>query len=130
VAQRITAKPGDLSLLGVSVQYYGKPQIVGKLNPAVFWPRPEVDSAIIMIDPYLQPIVSVPNDEVFFKVVRAGFSQKRKQLRNSLAGGLQLKSQQTEELLVNAKLDPARRAETLVLEEWAMLTRAYDEVYG
>jgi 16S rRNA (adenine1518-N6/adenine1519-N6)-dimethyltransferase len=130
VAQRITAKPGDLSLLGVSVQYYGKPQIMGKLNPAVFWPRPEVDSAIIMIDPYLQPIVSVPNDEVFFKVVRAGFSQKRKQLRNSLAGGLQLKSQQTEELLVNAKLDPARRAETLVLEEWAMLTRAYDEVYG
>lgn len=124
VAQRITAKVGDLSLLGVSVQYYGKPSIVSRLNPAVFWPRPDVDSAIVLIEPYTSPIVDVPSDEVFFRVVRAGFSQKRKQLRNALSSGLGIKASDTEELLARADLNPTRRAETLTLEEWASLARA------
>ncbi|MFQ3648375.1 MAG: 16S rRNA (adenine(1518)-N(6)/adenine(1519)-N(6))-dimethyltransferase RsmA [Anaerolineae bacterium] len=124
VAQRITAKPGDLSLLAVSVQYYGKPTLIGKLNRAVFWPRPDVDSAILQIDPYRAPIIDVPSDDVFFAVVRAGFSQKRKQLRNSLSTGLALKPEQADAVLLAAGLDPQRRAETLTLAEWGALTRA------
>lgn len=124
VAQRITAKPGDLSLLAVSVQYYGKPTLISKLNRAVFWPRPDVDSAILQIDPYRTPIIDVPSDDAFFAVVRAGFSQKRKQLRNSLSTGLALKPEQADAVLLAAGLDPQRRAETLTLAEWGALTRA------
>lgn len=124
VAQRIVAKPGDMSLLAVSVQYYGKPMIMGRLNPAVFWPRPEIESAILLVDPHRAPIVDVPSDEAFFRVVRAGFSQKRKQLRNSLAGGLGIRTLQSEALLQAAEVDPARRAETLTLPEWARVANA------
>lgn len=123
VAERLVAQPGDLSLLGVSVQYYGKPRIAGRLKPAVFWPRPDVDSAIVVIDPYITPVVDVPSDDDFFRVVRAGFSQKRKQIRNALSGGLHLKASEADVLLNAAGIAPSRRAETLSLEEWAALTR-------
>lgn len=128
VAERIVAEPGDMTLLAVSVQYYGHASIVSKLNPAVFWPRPGVDSAILNIDPYETPIVDTPSDEAFFRVVKAGFSQKRKQLRNSLAGGLHMKSKDVALYLEAAHIDPSRRAETLTLEEWAALTRAFEAV--
>lgn len=124
VAQRICSQPGDMSLLAVSVQYYGKPQIVGRLNPAVFWPRPGVDSAILRIDTYDQPIVAAPSDRAFFRVVKAGFSQKRKQLRNSLSGGLSVKSSVADQYLQAAEIDSTRRAETLSLEEWSRLSFA------
>lgn len=127
VAQRVTASPGDLSLLAVSVQYYGTARIVSKINKAVFWPRPDVDSAILVIDPYTQPQVDVPSDELFFRVVRAGFSQKRKQLRNALAGGLHLPTEAAEADLRRAGIDSQRRAETLTLPEWAALTRVFAE---
>jgi 16S rRNA (adenine1518-N6/adenine1519-N6)-dimethyltransferase len=125
VAERITAQPDDMSLLAVSVQFYGKPQIMARLNPAVFWPRPEVDSAVLRIDTYQKPPVDVPDENIFFQVVRAGFSQKRKQIKNAISGGLRLKPSEAEALLLSANLDPKRRAETLTLEEWAALTRAY-----
>lgn len=125
VAERLTAKPGDMSLLAVSVQFYGRPSLVSKLNPAVFWPRPEVESAVLRIDTYDKPPVDVPSTDLFFRVVRAGFSQKRKQLKNALAGGLALNSTTTLTLLEAAGIDAKRRAETLTLEEWAALTRAY-----
>jgi 16S rRNA (adenine1518-N6/adenine1519-N6)-dimethyltransferase len=128
VAQRICATPGDMSLLAVSVQYYGKPEIISKLNPAVFWPRPGVNSAILRIDCYDRPLVDVPSDELFFRVVKAGFSQKRKQLRNSLSGGLQVKSRVAEDYLDAARIDSTRRAETLTLEEWGRLTHAVAEI--
>lgn len=130
VAQRICAKPGDMTLLSCSVQYYGNPQIVSKLNPAVFWPRPGVDSAILRIDTYLQPVVKTPSDELFFRVVKAGFSQKRKQLRNSISGGLQVKSKIAKAYLDAAGIDSMRRAETLTLEEWAALSWAVAEAEG
>ncbi|MEO1646166.1 MAG: 16S rRNA (adenine(1518)-N(6)/adenine(1519)-N(6))-dimethyltransferase RsmA, partial [Chloroflexota bacterium] len=87
VAERICAKPGNMTLLSNSVQYYGEPEIVSKLSPAVFWPRPNIDSAILRIETFEQPRVAVPDDKLFFRVVKAGFSQKRKQLRNALSGG-------------------------------------------
>src|SRR5262249_34673621 len=87
VAERLIAKPGDMSLLTVSVQFYGKPTIVTRLNPATFWPRPDVASAVVRIDVYDQPPVDVPSEQLFFRVVRAGFGQKRKQLKNSIGAG-------------------------------------------
>jgi 16S rRNA (adenine1518-N6/adenine1519-N6)-dimethyltransferase len=109
------------------VQYYGKPRLASRINKAVFWPRPDVDSAIVRIDTYAQPIVDVPSDDAFFRVVRAGFSQKRKQLRNAIASGLNIKSEVAEHYLQTAGLDPQRRAETVTLAEWAALTRIIDE---
>lgn len=124
VAERITATvKTEMSLLSVSVQYYGQPRILSRIKPAVFWPRPDVDSALVLIETYAQPPVAVPDDKSFFKVVRAGFSQKRKQLRNALAGGLTIKTDRAENYLQAAGIDSQRRAETLTLEEWAALTR-------
>jgi 16S rRNA (adenine1518-N6/adenine1519-N6)-dimethyltransferase len=128
VAERIIAKPDDMSILSVSVQFFGRPQIAARLKPSVFWPRPEVDSAVVRIDTYDQPIVDVPNNQMFFRVVRAGFGQKRKQLKNSLASGLGLNADQTATIFDTSKIDSRRRAETLTLNEWALLTRAYDSL--
>ncbi len=123
VAERMVAKPGDMTVLAVSVQFYGKPKIVSKIGAAAFYPQPDVASAVVRIDVYPQPIVDVPGDEAFFKVVRAGFGQKRKQLKNSLGDGLQMTHATAAEYLTAAGIDPMRRAETLSLEEWAALTR-------
>ncbi len=125
VAERVAARVGEMSLLAVSVQFYGKPSLVSKLNPAVFWPRPDVESALLRIDTYDKPPVDVPDSQTFFRVVRAGFSQKRKQLKNALSGGLAINSNATAALLEAAGIDAKRRAETLSLEEWAALARAY-----
>jgi 16S rRNA (adenine1518-N6/adenine1519-N6)-dimethyltransferase len=124
VAERLIAKPNDMSILSVSVQFFGQPKIAMRLNPSVFWPRPEVDSAVVTIETYATPLVDVPDTKSFFRVVRAGFGQKRKQLKNSLGSGLGLDSNQTTSLCEQAGIDPRRRAETLSLEEWASLTRA------
>ena len=126
VAERIIMQPPDMNSLAVFVQFYGKASIVNRLKPGVFWPRPEVDSAVLQIDTYPEPPVDVPSNKTFFQVVKAGFSQKRKQLRNSLSGGLQIKSKQAAQLLDEAGIDSKRRAETLNLEEWAALAHVYD----
>jgi len=124
VAERLVAAPGEMSLLAVSVQFYGQPRIVMHLNPAAFWPRPDVESAVVRIEVYPAPLVVVPDEQLFFRVVRAGFGQKRKQLRNSLSAGLHLDKAQADLLLSGVGVDPQRRAETLSLEEWAAITRA------
>ncbi|MEO0560515.1 MAG: 16S rRNA (adenine(1518)-N(6)/adenine(1519)-N(6))-dimethyltransferase RsmA, partial [Chloroflexota bacterium] len=85
LAERICAAPGDMSILAVSVQFYGQPHLVSRLSNGVFWPRPEVDSAILRIDIYPEPPVEVLTEKLFFRVVKAGFSQKRKQLKNAIS---------------------------------------------
>jgi 16S rRNA (adenine1518-N6/adenine1519-N6)-dimethyltransferase len=125
VAERITATPGDMSLLAVSTQYYASARMIARLKPSVFWPRPEVDSAVVRLDPYDRPPVDVPDDGTFFRVVRAGFAQKRKQLKNAFGGGVGLSHADAAIMLELANIDPTRRAETLSLEEWAALARAY-----
>jgi 16S rRNA (adenine1518-N6/adenine1519-N6)-dimethyltransferase len=127
VAQRLTAKPGqpDMSLLSVSAQYYTRPQVVTRFKPAVFYPRPEVDSAVVRLDTYDAPPVDVPDDASFFAVARAGFSQKRKQLKNALGDGLAIGAEAAEALCAQASIDGRRRAETLSLVEWAALARCY-----
>jgi 16S rRNA (adenine1518-N6/adenine1519-N6)-dimethyltransferase len=123
VAERLIAKPGDMTVLTVSVQFYGKPKIVGKIGPAAFYPRPDVASAVVRIDVHPRRPVDVPNDEDFFRVVRAGFSQKRKQIKNALGDALGMTHQEAADYLMQAGIDPMRRAETFTLDEWAALTR-------
>lgn len=128
VAQRICAQPGDLSLLALSVQVYGHPTIVAKIPAGAFYPPPNVDSAVIRVDLFEEPVI--PNDqlETFFKLAKAGFGQKRKMIRKSLAAGLNWNADQMEELLIKSDLDPTRRAETLSILEWKGLTAKFLEL--
>ncbi len=121
VAQRIVAEPGDLSLLGVSVQFYGRPRIVTRVPRGAFYPAPKVDSAILRVDVHEQvPLTSRERDS-FFRVVQAGFSERRKQLHNSLAHGLHHKDEEVRGWLATAGIEANRRAETLSIEEWLRL---------
>jgi 16S rRNA (adenine1518-N6/adenine1519-N6)-dimethyltransferase len=123
VAERMVARPDDMNLLAVSVQFYGRPWIVSKIPAGAFVPPPKVDSAVVRIDTYDATPVQVPDAETFFRVVRAGFGQKRKQLKNSLAAGLSLASTEVVGAMSRAGVDPHRRAQTLSLDEWASLAR-------
>lgn len=121
VAEAIVAKPGQMSLLSVSVQFYGEPRIISYVPAQSFYPEPEVDSAILRIDLYPQPAVAVTDESSFFELVRAGFTASRKQICNSLAQGLGLPKAEVLSLLGRAGIMPQRRAETLTLNEWAQL---------
>jgi 16S rRNA (adenine1518-N6/adenine1519-N6)-dimethyltransferase len=125
VAKRICAIPGDMSLLALSVQVYGHPEIIAHIHADAFYPPPKVDSAILSIDIFPTPLIPAGEQDAFFQLIKAGFSQKRKTLRNALAGGLRLSTQTVEAILKDAQIDPMRRAETLSLIEWHALTRVY-----
>lgn len=126
VAQRIVAPKGDLNLLAVSVQIYGQPKLVAKVPAAAFYPRPNVESAVLKIDTYPTPKIDV-DPEKFFKVVAAGFSGARKQLHNSLAQRIWMPPGAASEALESVGIDPMRRAHTLTIEEWNALTGALIE---
>ena len=121
VGEAIVAQPGGMSLLAISVQFYGKPVIVGRVPARSFYPSPKVDSVILRIKLHEQPPVSIPQTSKFFDVVRAGFSAPRKQLRNALAQGLGIPPKEVANLLERARINHQRRAETLHLEEWARI---------
>jgi 16S rRNA (adenine1518-N6/adenine1519-N6)-dimethyltransferase len=127
VAQRIIAGPGDLSLLGVSVQFYGQPRIVAHVPSQAFYPAPKVDSAILRIDVYPQAPLSREERHRFFRVVQAGFSERRKQLHNSLTHGLHQKNESVRSWLAQAGIDASRRAETLSIEEWLHLWQVIED---
>jgi 16S rRNA (adenine1518-N6/adenine1519-N6)-dimethyltransferase len=123
VAESMTAAPGDMSLLAVTVQYYASITRIRKVSPGVFYPPPKVSSMVLRLDLRERPAVDVNDAEKFFKLVRAGFSARRKQLRNSLAQGLKLAMADLTAALGKAGIDPRRRAETLAIDEWADLYR-------
>jgi 16S rRNA (adenine1518-N6/adenine1519-N6)-dimethyltransferase len=120
VAARICADPGEMSMLSLSVQVYGKPVIVDIIPSSAFFPAPNVDSAIVRIDIFPQPVIHPSRLSTFFHLARAGFNQKRKTLRNSLAPVLDPGISNS--ILLQAGIDPMRRAETLGLDEWKRLT--------
>ncbi len=122
VAERICADPGGLSLLALSVQVYGQPRIAAHIPAGAFYPAPKVDSAVLVVDIYATPRIEVNLLDNFFQLIKAGFSQKRKKLRNSISAGLHRSPVETEKLLQAADIDPQRRAETLSLEEWGRLS--------
>lgn len=125
VAEAICAGPGEMSIRALSVQVYGQPRLVARIPAGAFYPPPDVDSAVLRIDLYPQPRIPAARLPDFFRLVKAGFSQKRKTLRNSLSGGLAWKPEQAAALLQAAGIDPQRRAETLSLEEWANLVTQF-----
>jgi 16S rRNA (adenine1518-N6/adenine1519-N6)-dimethyltransferase len=122
VAERICAQPGDMSLLALSIQVYGRPDIAAIISAAAFYPAPKVDSAVIRVDVYSAPIIPAPLLDRFFRLAKAGFSQKRKTLRNSLSAGLAISPGAAAQMLEQAGIDPQRRAETLSLDEWGKLS--------
>lgn len=123
VAQRIIAEPGDLSVLALSIQFYGKPQIVARVPAKMFYPAPKVDSAILRVDVNAQAPLQPQQRDSFFRVVQAGFGEKRKQLHNSLTHGLHYKNEQIRAWLTEANIDASRRAEMLSIDEWIHLWR-------
>ncbi len=127
VAQRMVAQPGDMSLLSVAVQFYGRPRMVCTVPARAFSPPPKVTSAVVRIDVLPRPALEVQDPDAFFHLVRAGFSAPRKQLGNALSIGLDIPPAAARSLLERASIDPSRRPETLALEEWGRLYRAYGE---
>jgi 16S rRNA (adenine1518-N6/adenine1519-N6)-dimethyltransferase len=127
VAESIVARPGEMTLLGVSVQLYGEPRLLFRLAPSAFYPPPRVRSAVVRIEVSSRPRVDV-DTEAFFRVVRAGFSTKRKQLRNALANGLAIDGAVAADVLARAGVEPTLRAQALDLEQWASIARAWTEL--
>ena len=120
VAQRICAKPPRMSILAVSVQFYANVKILSYVSKKSFYPQPKVDSAIIEI--ILEKKYKI-NTNKFFKVVKAGFSQPRKQLANNLSKQLKINKKELSSLLLGKKIKPTQRAETLTINNWIDLSK-------
>jgi 16S rRNA (adenine1518-N6/adenine1519-N6)-dimethyltransferase len=131
VAHRMVAKPGgkDYGLLSLAVQYYTIPEVIKIVPAAVFYPRPDVDSAIIRLLVRQQPPAEVGDEVLFFRLLRGGFRQRRKTLLNSLRAefGHQYEKTELVSFLEAADIDPGRRGETLTLEEFARLSKVIAE---
>jgi len=130
VGQRICAKPPDMSILAVSVQFYAQPKIISYVSKKSFWPQPKVDSAIIKITPisavmFDRTYLRKKKREKFFKIVRAGFSQPRKQLINNLSKGLKIDKEKIKTWLLKNNIQPKQRAETLSIKDWLNLTKSF-----
>jgi 16S rRNA (adenine1518-N6/adenine1519-N6)-dimethyltransferase len=121
VAEAVTAKPGKMSYISVSMQLFSKPEIVCPVPSGSFYPKPKVDSAVVKFNMLPVPAVPVDSVERFLNIVQRCFAAPRKQLRNSLALGLDIDSGMSKEILDRAGIDYQRRAETLSLTEWRAL---------
>jgi 16S rRNA (adenine1518-N6/adenine1519-N6)-dimethyltransferase len=124
VADRLVAKPPEMSVLGVATQFFAAPRIAFTVDPAVFIPPPKVASAVAILDVREEPFLPAELEPLFFKIVNAGFRQKRKQVANSIADVLQLPKADISAWLTASNIDPMRRAETLAVPEWVTLTRS------
>ena len=122
VGQRICQKPPRMNLLAVSVQAYAEPKIISYISKKSFWPQPEVDAALIKITPKGVPM---GDTDLFFKIVKAGFSQPRKQLINNLSKKLGVDKEKVGAWLEENGIRPNQRAETLFIEDWLRLIANY-----
>ncbi len=124
VAERINASPGSMSVLAFAVQYYGEVSL-GEVVPAkLFDPPPKVDSQIITIKPYEKPVFEA-DSKLLFRLVKAGFSEKRKKIKNALSGGLNLEKSQIGEIMQAADIAETVRAQELSLVDWQALYISY-----
>jgi 16S rRNA (adenine1518-N6/adenine1519-N6)-dimethyltransferase len=121
VAERVVARPGNMSLLSVTAQFYWEASLDRVVQAELFSPPPKVDSQILVLTRRAAPLFADVPPKPFFRVVKAGFSQKRKTLLNSLSGGLALSKDDARALLARAGVEPTRRAQTLSLDEWYAL---------
>ncbi|MDD4901243.1 MAG: 16S rRNA (adenine(1518)-N(6)/adenine(1519)-N(6))-dimethyltransferase RsmA [Patescibacteria group bacterium] len=134
VAERITAKPGKMSLLSVSVQFYAQAEIMKIVPKDFFWPKPEVDSAIVKISPHPQPLPrsflageGSNIEKEFFRLVKFGFSAKRKMLKNNLAAGFRIDQTEAQEKIKSAGFNEKIRAQELAVEDWLKLFSVFNE---
>jgi 16S rRNA (adenine1518-N6/adenine1519-N6)-dimethyltransferase len=123
VAQRLAAGPGDMSILAISAQIFADVTLGEIVPAAMFTPPPKVDSQVVIFKSRTKSYLTDVSEKDFFRVVKAGFSSKRKKLRSSLSGGLNVPTILAEEYLTKANIDPNARAESLSLEDWTNLTR-------
>lgn len=123
VAQRLAAQPGDMSILAVSAQLFADVSLGAIVPAALFVPPPKVDSQVVILTTRQTPFLTDITEKEFFRVVKAGFSAKRKKLRSSLAGGLDISKDQAVAYLTQANINPESRAESLSLDEWMSLAR-------
>jgi len=132
VAERIVAKPGKMNILAVSVQFYAEPEIVSFVSCNSFWPKPEVDSAIIKMMPRkmmprVSPLARGINEKEFFRIVRIGFSSPRKKLVNNLSAGFQISKETGADLLKKIGIESQKRPQDLSLENWIYLYKIFNE---
>jgi 16S rRNA (adenine1518-N6/adenine1519-N6)-dimethyltransferase len=123
VAQRLAAKPGNMSILSISAQIYGEVELDQMVPAHYFTPPPKVDSQVVVIRTRAEPLITADDEKRFFKVVKAGFSSKRKKLRSSLSAGLNISKQETEDLLKQVGISPDDRAEALAINQWINLMK-------
>lgn len=122
VAQRIAAKPGDMSILAISAQVYAEARLGIEVLKEFFTPPPKVDSQVIILTTRHETLIENDQEKQFFRTVKAGFSAKRKKLRSSLAGGLGMSKSDVETLLTRVDISPDVRAEDLSIEQWKRLS--------
>jgi 16S rRNA (adenine1518-N6/adenine1519-N6)-dimethyltransferase len=123
VAERLAAIPGDMSILAVSAQSFAEVEMGITVPAQYFTPPPKVDSAVVIMTMRTTNLLVDIDEKKFFKVVKAGFSAKRKKLRSSLSGGLNVSKDQAIDWLDQAGIDPSSRAEMLSIDDWLRLTK-------
>jgi 16S rRNA (adenine1518-N6/adenine1519-N6)-dimethyltransferase len=131
VAERMVAKPGgkDYGALSVAVQFYSEPSIIFNVSPDSFIPRPNVDSTVIKLNVYKEPIVDIKSKKMFFKTVKAAFGQRRKTLPNALcnSGYFKQNKEEMKDILENIGLGENQRGETLSIMQFAELSNSFYE---
>jgi len=124
VAERLAAAPGDMSILAVSAQLFAEVELGDTVPAALFTPPPKVDSAVVILRTRKTPLVAARDEKQFFRLVKAGFSAKRKKLRSSLSGGLGISKEHVEKYLAVANISPDARAEDLSIPQWLSLLKS------
>lgn len=123
LARRLCAKPGQMSLLSVSAQAYHRASLGIVVPAAKFIPPPKVDSQVVHLKRRPKPLFGDQDRQQFFRIVKAGFSSRRKTLENSLSGGLNLPKHEIQKTLLSCQINPAGRPQELSLEQWVSLSR-------
>lgn len=127
VAQRIAAEPGQMSILAISAQIFAEAELDIEVPRQFFTPPPKVDSQVVVLKTRQQPLVAKDDEKAFFRLVKAGFSAKRKKLRSSLSAGLALSKLEAEQLLKKAGINPEQRAEDLSIDDWRRLFSVWSQ---
>lgn len=129
VAEKICAKPPRTNMLALSVQIFGEPKIIREISHSAFWPEPEVDSALLAVRVYPEPLVGEMRIKTFFRIAKAAFAHPRQQLQKTLAGGLDIPREETMRALSSAGINTHRRPETLSIQEWQSLLRVLTPLF-
>lgn len=130
VAERLAAEPGEHSMLSISAQVFHDVSLKPVVPAELFTPPPKVDSQVVMLHRRDQPLVLVEQQKAFFRLVKAGFVERRKKLRSSLAGSLHMGKDEVETLLEKADIDLAARAQELSIADWLKLNYCYQRLHG